>query len=114
MNLLILLQYYSHHQLVQENERQQRLLKHFVDLQTDNEMITILKNYFGLQFESGIRRMPKEKDIPPRNVILSIQINNREYTRKDIIEEGVDFYERIRNTFNNEDNVEINQQTLIL
>ncbi|EMD43000.1 hypothetical protein KM1_043260 [Entamoeba histolytica HM-3:IMSS] len=61
----------------------------------DNGLLDIIKNFFGFQFKEEVKKKPEKDYMPERRVIESIHLK-KEWNKKEIINEGVLFYENIK------------------
>ena len=61
----------------------------------DNQMLDILKNEFEFVFEEDVKKKPGKSYMPARRILEHIELE-RSYDKKDIVNEGVSFYDHLK------------------
>ena len=99
------------HPVVVNHQKSARVKNEMIEIQTDNYMLDLLKYRFNINFTDNIKKNPDTLEKPGRRVITSININYKEMNERDIIEDGFNFYETIRNSFPNRVNFPIDMSS---
>ncbi|EKE38371.1 hypothetical protein ENUP19_0085G0131 [Entamoeba nuttalli] len=72
-----------------------RIKRIMVNIIIDNSMLYILKYQFGFVFDQVVKKKPEKKFMPERWILEHIKLK-KDWTVKEIVEEGSQFYDNIK------------------
>ncbi|EDR29483.1 hypothetical protein EDI_275810 [Entamoeba dispar SAW760] len=81
--------------LLNNSNEKTRTKRIMVNIIIDNTMLDILKNQFGFVFDQTVKKKPEKEFMPQRWILAHIKLE-KDWTMKEIIEEGSKFYNNIK------------------
>ncbi|EKE36886.1 hypothetical protein ENUP19_0149G0041 [Entamoeba nuttalli] len=86
-------------------KEQTRYKRNMIFIIIDNQILDILRYFFGFSFEECVKKKPEKNFMPERRILEHI-ILSKEWNKKEIINEGCIFYDNIKSFFNGNEEIE--------